>query len=233
MKRDPSRILTDANLSEKEYNRWYLLGNGMGIIAAPFIIIALNYLLRLLAHSYVQGFSERYVIPIDETFYWLPALFGGLGLTLVTTKMILLVLLKEKYDVFDRYAVVKARWDPATPARLEKILYIVCLLLTLSLCYLFLRTNIRFGDDSIMIEDALKRYPEQKRYSQVTSIHQSIKKDQEAKSSDITFAIDFSDGEKWATNIYHEDTLPATLIPALEFVSMKSGVKFEKTTTIK
>jgi hypothetical protein len=100
--------------------------------------------------------------------------------------------------------------------------------LTLSLFYLCLRTNIRFGSDAVIIDDALQLQPAVRRYNQIVSIRQTSRLDEGGKDTKISFAIDFDDGRKWGTTLYSSSRLPPNIGLALEYASQKSGVPFEK-----
>lgn len=225
--------LSKSDVSFAELHDKYAKWENASII--PFFVVwglggylIYKVLARVSLYVIPNATDNRYVMPMDQALYALPACFLGLTTGVFVTTLLYRLLLGDKYADYILYGNLKIGIDGG---KAIKLLILIIFLPSVAFVFLAFNCYIRFTDDRIVINRFLGLSEVSYPYDQITRVKSVRYK--EASNEKIVespyHVIHFSDGSICSTkNALVEAPSSENEKEIFNFVASKAGKEVER-----
>lgn len=218
---DPSE--THA-LEVSSYKKYSLILEILITVGTPIGAFLSYKLMVWLSKLRVQLLTGIFVVPVQEWYWIIPAIFIGLLFGILIGLIGMKIILRgDRYKSFIKYLEILSLGMDSK--KLLGLIIISFFLLNSILIFVGLTTYTRVTEEGIYTHRASQLSEEFHPYTQVAKIEEQIRT--QKTSMEHLFRIQFTDGRQWEPVLAEGDNdIPESYPPIMKFISQKSGQPF-------
>jgi hypothetical protein len=215
----PSSNLPEPPEPLLNFQTWYMNAAGLwflGWAVSGFLSFKVLSTIANIYHAPAEGIC---LIPIDEAYWAMPAIFGGMVLAIPFSCSILKLLLRDRYVAFLRLCEKSSRIN-------NKANWFLCYWVTIGVLisiYLGLNTYTRFSELGIAIHPYFGLQEETYSYTGVRSLELvAVPLRTRTSSPQSYYKIVLGNGSEWKTSIFDPGSIPPLYTEAMQFVASRT-----------
>jgi hypothetical protein len=214
--------LTYTQADWQDFQRHYWISALVYLAITIVLSYLFYYALLLLARLSTSLISAKYVVPVAQDFWKIPAIFGALFCAIVITYQLYRWKMKDRFPRFLAFHNQRFGFDQR---KAGIVMVVFGILFSIGLVIIGLNLYLRIGTDGLAINRFFglieNRYP----YAEITSFEERIitQREHPEQVLDHSFVIKFKDGRQWRSSSYGSRPVPHNILEALEFAARESG----------
>lgn len=217
----PSRKIVpvvDPGINPEDAGKWQLIGTGLFFVGWPIGVMFSLWLINGFAAWYFLQLPAVYVAPIDNSYWWIVAMFAGAVFGSIFSILIVKALLKSRYEVLSGHYDQAMGFDNQ---KVGKLILAGAFLLLSAMMFVGLNSYTRFTEEGIRTRRPDSLPEEFHAYDEIVAVRQVIRTNQSRE--DQVFIIEYADGKFWRSAPVESSRVPANYLSIMEYVAHQSG----------
>jgi hypothetical protein len=212
---------SDTDAEPEDASKWYWIGSGLFFVGWPVGTILSFLFISSLVGWYFRQLPAIYVAPIDNSHWWLTALFTGMVSGMMLSILIVKGILKSRYELLSWHYDQTIGFDNQ---KAGKLMFAGAFLFLAAMMFVGLSTYTRFTEEGIHTRRSSSLREEFHPYNEVVAVRQVIRADRPRE--DQIFIVEYVDGTYWRSAPVASGSVPANYLSIMEYVAHKSGQPF-------